>query len=634
MTTSLSASAPASGVGFPRRRARLGLAAALVAATAVAAPQAGQPVRAETFVVTSADAGLVDPVDGSLLTLAGAVAGASDGDVITFSPSLTGFTIDAVNVPDITVDLTIDGLSGPRLTNTNGDVFTVDDPAAAVTFRNLSILDPVTGGSTPSSAFVAIDAESVEIVNAFARAVDHGARIDEADTVTITSFRVLDGAAVSISDTQDVDIDLGEFHRAPDDVGVRLENVATAEITNTELDANGSGGIVASEVDDLSLVDVDILDSGMNPGGGSATGGLEITAAGGASLVSVVDSAIAGNVGAGGGGITATGDVRLTLERSFVSANDGVDAEAIAASLTAAGATLTIVDTRIALHVDGATPTDPAPVVAVGGIGGTGDTTILRSTISGSAGTRVIEATGTTVAVSESTVTGNELTQSVIGAGPDATFDIQRSTISANESGGPAILDITSTPTTGTITVSDSIVTANGVTPLEQAVDPGAGVTVTHSLVPAASGVIGTGVVATDDPGLVNTGDNGGPTVTMLPGPDSPAVDAGDPAVALPPNATDQRGAARLVGDRIDMGSVERQESVFVETVEPARLLDTRDGENTVDGLFNGIGRRTDGQTTELQATGRAGVPTDALAVVVNVTAVGPDTVGFITVEP
>ena len=58
------------------------------------------------------------------------------------------------------------------------------------------------------------------------------------------------------------------------------------------------------------------------------------------------------------------------------------------------------------------------------------------------------------------------------------------------------------------------------------------------------------------DPQLGALANNGGPTETQLPAMASPAVDSGDPAFAPPP-ATDQRGLARVVNGRIDMGSVE-----------------------------------------------------------------------------
>ncbi len=66
----------------------------------------------------------------------------------------------------------------------------------------------------------------------------------------------------------------------------------------------------------------------------------------------------------------------------------------------------------------------------------------------------------------------------------------------------------------------------------------------------------------------------------------------------------------------------------------PARVLETRSGpdEKTSDGQFQGIGQR--GATLELQVTGRGGVPADADAVMLNVTAVFPVAAGFLTVFP
>ena len=67
----------------------------------------------------------------------------------------------------------------------------------------------------------------------------------------------------------------------------------------------------------------------------------------------------------------------------------------------------------------------------------------------------------------------------------------------------------------------------------------------------------------------------------------------------------------------------------------PARVLETRPGESpTVDGIASNIGLRAAGSTTELQVVGRAGVPNDAAAVVLNVTVTGPQGAGFVTVFP
>jgi len=68
----------------------------------------------------------------------------------------------------------------------------------------------------------------------------------------------------------------------------------------------------------------------------------------------------------------------------------------------------------------------------------------------------------------------------------------------------------------------------------------------------------------------------------------------------------------------------------------PGRLLDTRTGATTIDGIAAGTGLPAAGSTTELQVTGRGGVPGSGVAaVVLNVTAVsagGP--AGYVTVFP
>ncbi len=66
----------------------------------------------------------------------------------------------------------------------------------------------------------------------------------------------------------------------------------------------------------------------------------------------------------------------------------------------------------------------------------------------------------------------------------------------------------------------------------------------------------------------------------------------------------------------------------------PARLLETRAGNRTVDGASNGVGRVGANSTTTLPVAGRGGVSATADAVLVNVTAVNPSTRAFLTVYP
>lgn len=71
-----------------------------------------------------------------------------------------------------------------------------------------------------------------------------------------------------------------------------------------------------------------------------------------------------------------------------------------------------------------------------------------------------------------------------------------------------------------------------------------------------------------------------------------------------------------------------------LEPLEPARVLDTREGRPTTDGLHQGDGRVHPGGVAEVQIAGRAGVPAGAEAVVMNVTAVAPTDAGHLTVYP
>ena len=66
----------------------------------------------------------------------------------------------------------------------------------------------------------------------------------------------------------------------------------------------------------------------------------------------------------------------------------------------------------------------------------------------------------------------------------------------------------------------------------------------------------------------------------------------------------------------------------------PGRLLDTRPGHATVDGVQQGEGLRAPGSITQVQITGRAGVPSDAIPVVLNVTVTETTSPGFLTVFP
>lgn len=66
----------------------------------------------------------------------------------------------------------------------------------------------------------------------------------------------------------------------------------------------------------------------------------------------------------------------------------------------------------------------------------------------------------------------------------------------------------------------------------------------------------------------------------------------------------------------------------------PARLLETRSGHSTADGLSNGIGKRDPGSVTVVNVAGRATIPAGASAVVLNVTVTESAAPGYATVYP
>ena len=70
-------------------------------------------------------------------------------------------------------------------------------------------------------------------------------------------------------------------------------------------------------------------------------------------------------------------------------------------------------------------------------------------------------------------------------------------------------------------------------------------------------------------------------------------------------------------------------------TLSPARLLDTRAGFATIDGQFQGTGALSTGGTLTLAIGGRDGIPSSGVgAAILNVTAVQPTAMGYLTLWP
>lgn len=184
-----------------------------------------------------------------------------------------------------------------------------------------------------------------------------------------------------------------------------------------------------------------------------------------------------------------------------------------------------------------------------------GNLTVINSTISGNStfsagGGIACGVSGLTVI--NSTISGNSAGDYAGGiANGSLGLMIVNSTVSGNSAatcGGVC---------GGTVEIGNTILNANASGNID-------GTVTSHgyniSSDDAGGLLTGPGDQINTDPLLGPLQDNGGPTLTHLPLPGSPAIDAGDPSFTRPPYH-DQRGACyyRVFGRRIDVGSVETQ---------------------------------------------------------------------------
>lgn len=245
-----------------------------------------------------------------------------------------------------------------------------------------------------------------------------------------------------------------------------------------------------------------------------------------------------------------------------------------------------------------------------GGLAGDGpltmiDSAIVNNTVTGGMGVGGGAIISESMRIVRGTISGNAAGETDSGAGgglfiqnqrPD--MEILNSTISGNRAGtrgGGGIwsqvsLEITNstivgnTATGGTGGIHANIGAAPNQETLENAIvanntAPNCGTegvasfSATNSIDSGASCGFGNanGNKSTTDPLLGILADNGGPTQTHLPAPNSPAVNAGSADCGSPPAtsgdvSTDQRGIARPQGMVCDIGSVELEHETLTVT--------------------------------------------------------------------
>jgi hypothetical protein len=320
-----------------------------------------------------------------------------------------------------------------------------------------------------------------------------------------------------------------------------------------------SGGAVASRFAAM----IAISDSTFSDNVGDFLGGALYTDGNGSLIVrsNFSDNAVQ-NAGVGGGIFNGG---TLSISQSTISNNAAVGEGSVAGGIYSGGS-VTITDSTISGNSADA-----------GGLGGGlyngGTATFRNSTLSGnecgdatlfyeSLGAGIFNESRGSLTIVNSTVADNTIGADGQGAGiyNDGTVNLRCSTIAGNMTGGNGTAGGIFNDG-GTVNAANNIIAGNSA---PTAADfSGVLTSQGFNLIGDTSG--SSGEVAGDlidiAPKLGPLQNNGGPTSTMALLSGSPAIDHGDPAfdpnAFTPPITTDQRGAARIINGRIDIGSFE-----------------------------------------------------------------------------
>ncbi len=485
------------------------------------------PAHAAVLVVTTTD----DSGPGSLrAALAQAQATAAD-DQITFDPSVSGTILLTSGELDVVAgassgNLTIEG-PGP-------DALTVEAGGGGVRSRVLDV---------------------------------RGRPGDTRATVVVSGLTLTRGGAA-----------LGGAIRATT-TDLTLDRVVVVDNV-----ADEAGGGVYVDGGSLLVTASTIAGNTARQAGPGLGGGIYFDAAGAASAaLEVRDSDLSVNTARNGGAVHSPGSGPVRVTRSTVSGNR-------------------------AFSVVGRS-TDPRLVGEGGGISA-GDLTVVDSHITDNeAGQRGGGLVGRSVVVTRSTIVGNQAhrgggigTPEALGAGVEVR--VESSTVTGNRAdrGGGLYFGVGTSAEVTLSTVADNFaITGGGLYSNTDVALRGAiiamntdgdlagdgSVSLDHSLIRDTRGLtyVDTGGSITGvDPLLAPLGDHGGPTETMPPASNSPAIDRGSAFG----HTVDQRGSARPVDDAgtpdavdgSDIGAVELTEAELgglprVGNIEPPRIPHT-----------------------------------------------------------
>jgi hypothetical protein len=399
------------------------------------------------------------------------------------------------------------------------------------------------------------------------------------DTINVGAGTFADSVLISFGLTNLTIAGAGSGATFVDGGGSNVLFVVDGGASITGLTMQHGGGNFGAVLDEgtLNLDSVVVTDnnSAANGGGITNTGGLTVTestisnnttSGGGAGILSagtvtLTNVTVSGNSGApeGGGGLANELGGSLTVTSSTITGNSSSHSGSGVFNL---GSTATLTDDTISDN-RGA-PDGGGGIANSDQFGVVGSLTVSSSTISGntaSGGAGFLNA-GSTASFTDDTISGNTAGDGGGGAGGNEPQDSQ-----------PGHLTVNASTIVGNFTTATAV--SGGIVNLDQ-MSMGATIMAQNSTNNCTGGATtddgynlsdnngaDCGFTASTDvlnanPALGGLRDNGGPTPTEAPAPNSPAVDkipTGNPQLGCP--GADQRGVARPQGAKCDIGAVE-----------------------------------------------------------------------------
>jgi hypothetical protein len=328
--------------------------------------------------------------------------------------------------------------------------------------------------------------------------------------------------------------------------GGALVNNGTATLSNCTVSGNSAGGKGGGlfNTGALTLTGCTLTGNSTSFGGGLFNNGGTAT---------LSNCTVSGNSALGGGGVYNSGSTTtLNMSTCTVSANTG------GGLFNVANSTATLTDCTVSGNTSDS---------IIGGVGGDGTITLTNCTISDNTANNAqgggLDSFGA-LSMTNCTISGNS---ALSGGGiflHQGNASLRNCTISGNSAQNGGGIGVVAG--NAALTLGNTIVCGN-TAPVNKDIRGSITTDLGHNLLGAALAgtTSGAGNVYTDAPGLAPLGDYGGPTQTRALLPGSPAIDAGDNALAVG-IATDPRGAGfpRTVNGTVDIGAFESSGLVAV----------------------------------------------------------------------